>query len=175
MKVLMTCFKPFNHQQMNYSYEVLKYIDNVDKVVLDVVYNECYNQLKNNYNLDEYDIIIALGEARSRTVLSIEKQAVNISSCSLPDNLGNIKKDELIINGGNDILKTKLDYNKLAIYASISDDAGKFVCNNLYYHLLNEYEEKSLFIHIPNCNDDELKYKEFANQIVQILEILKNN
>ena len=42
MKVLVTAFKPFNNQTINYSSEVLKYIENVDKLIVDVIYDECY-------------------------------------------------------------------------------------------------------------------------------------
>ena len=37
MKILVTAFKPFNKLNNNYSEEVLKYIENVDKYVIDVV------------------------------------------------------------------------------------------------------------------------------------------
>ena len=48
MKVLVTAFKPFNKMPNNYSSEVLKYILGVDKIILDVVYDECFNELKKN-------------------------------------------------------------------------------------------------------------------------------
>ena len=50
MNVLVTSFKPFNDQKINYSQEVLSYIDNVDKLIIDVVYDECYLHLKNHKN-----------------------------------------------------------------------------------------------------------------------------
>ena len=96
MNVLVTAFKPFNDQKLNYSQEVLSYIDNVDKLIIDVVYDECYLHLKNRKNLNTYDLIIALGEARSRNELTLEVQAKNISSCSLKDNKVTLKKDEII-------------------------------------------------------------------------------
>ena len=52
MKVLLTAFKPFNNKTNNYSYEVLKYIDNVDKAILDVCYDSCYLELTSKYDLD---------------------------------------------------------------------------------------------------------------------------
>lgn len=172
MKVLISAFKPFNKANNNYSYEVLKKINNVDKALIDVVYDECFVELTNKFNLDSYDLIIALGEARSRMILTLEENAKNISSCSIPDNRGNFKKDERILDN-DDVLYTKVDINKVKDLVEFSSDAGKFVCNNLYYHLLNYNPYKTLFIHVPNCLDDENKYIEYARQIEQIIEKLK--
>lgn len=172
MKVLISAFKPFNKANNNYSYEVLKKINNVDKALIDVVYDECFVELTNKFNLDSYDLIIALGEARSRMILTLEENAKNISSCSIPDNRGNFKKDERILDN-DDALYTKVDINKVKDLVEFSSDAGKFVCNNLYYHLLNYNPYKTLFIHVPNCLDDENKYIEYAKQIEQIIEKLK--
>ena len=169
MKILITSFKPFNNMINNYSTEVLNYINNPYKIVLDVVYDECYNVLKETNNLDEFDLIIALGEARSRNVLTVETNAKNISSCSLKDNSGVLKQNELIIENGKSILETKVDLNLISDLIQLSNDAGKFVCNNLYYHLLNNYPSKSLFIHIPECNNDTNKYQEYSKTIEKII------
>ena len=92
-KVLISAFRPFHKSSNNYSSEVLKYISSdtfaIDKLIVDVVYDESYKELS-NYDLNHYDLIIALGEARSRHELTIEKQAINLSSCSIPDNKGNL-------------------------------------------------------------------------------------
>ena len=172
MKVLLTAFKPFNKQEINYSWEVLKYINDVDFVILDVCYDECYNELKSQKKLDSYDIIIAMGEARMRNELMVEVVAKNISSCSLPDNSGIVKKDELINLDGKD-LQTFVKLDKIQEIVKLSYDAGKFVCNNLYYRLLSNYPSKSIFIHIPECYNNDDEYIKYANVIMNIIDIMK--
>lgn len=173
MKVLVTAFKPFGKCTNNYSEEVLTYVRNVDKVVLDVCYDKCYQDLTNQYNLDDYDLIISLGEARMRRVLTLETTAKNISSCSLADNFGIVKKDAKIID--NDIveLKTLVNLDNVMDIVQLSHDAGKFVCNNIYFHLLNNYPTKSLFVHIPECNDNICNYLEYASTINKIIDKIR--
>lgn len=170
MKVLVSAFKPFGKCSNNYSEEVIKYINNVDKIVLDVCYDKCYLDLSNNYNLENYDLIISLGEARMRSVLTLETTAKNISSCSLPDNLEIIKKDSKIVDNEIKEIKTLVEVDKVTDIVELSNDAGKFVCNNIYFHLLTNYPTKSLFIHIPECNNEENNYIKYANQISEIIK-----
>lgn len=171
MKVLLSAFKSFNNASNNYSMEVLKYINNVDKIVIDVLYDECY-KIISSCNLDDYDLVISLGEARSREELTLEIQAKNISSCSISDNNGVYKKDCVIIDGGKDVLNTGVNVNRLSDMIKFSYDAGKYVCNNLYYHLLYNYPDKSLFIHIPNCYDNEDEYVRYAKIIENIIKVI---
>lgn len=172
MKVLVTAFLPFNNSINNYSQEVIKFIENVDKEILDVVYDKSYQTLEDKYNLNEYDLIIAMGEARMRDVLTLETQAINISSCSLKDNAGNLKQNETIIIDSESIIKTEVNIEKVKDLITFSNDAGKFVCNNIYYHLLSNYKSKSIFIHIPHCNDNTEKYIEHAATIQKIINKL---
>ena len=167
MKVLISAFTPFNKMPNNYSSEVLKYINGVDKIILDVVYDKSFEKLNSTFNLSEYDLIIAMGEARMRKELTVEKRAINLSSCSLADNSLVLKKDEKIIPNGEEYLYTKLPIEESGM--EISNDAGRFVCNNIYYHLLFNYPEKSLFIHIPECNNDDAKYREYAEKIEKLI------
>ena len=173
MKVLVTAFTPFGKCTNNYSSEVIKYINNVDKVILDVCYDKCYLDLTNQYNLDDYDLIISLGEARMRKVLTLETTARNIASCSLTDNSGMIKKEEKIIDNAITELKTLVNLDNVKDIVELSDDAGKFVCNNIYFHLLNNYPTKSLFIHIPECDNSVDNYIKHAKTISNIINILK--
>ena len=73
-----------------------------------------------------------------------------------------------------DLLGITLDEMKIYVdtikdLVAMSNDAGKFVCNNIYYHLLFNYPEKSLFIHIPECNNDTMKYREYAEKIEKLI------
>ena len=108
-----------------------------------------------------------------RKVLTLETLAKNISSCSLADNLGIIKKDSKIIDNEINEIKTLVDIDKVKDIVELSYDAGKFVCNNIYFHLLNNYPNKSLFIHIPECNNDENNYIMHAGTINNIINKLK--
>ena len=172
-KVLISAFKPFYKSINNYSMEVLEYIntDLVDKRIIDVVYHECFEELKES-DLDSYELIIALGEARSRKVLTFEKRALNLSSCSIGDNKNNILTNEVIDESCPEYLETTLDLDKLTNYGEVSYDAGKFVCNNMYFHLLKYNHNKTLFIHIPECDNDVELYKRYANYIEQVINIL---
>ena len=174
-KVLISAFTPFNNETNNYSGEVLKYIESdkyiIDKVIIDVVYDKCFDELSKR-GLDSYDFIIALGEARMRDVLTVERRAKNMSSCSLPDNSGVQKKDEIIDPTLPDVIVSELDLALLTRHADISDDAGKFVCNNMYFHLLKYDSKKTLFIHIPECKNSIDNYKLYADKIESILDIL---
>ena len=172
MKVLVTSFTPFNKSINNYSTEVLNYIADVDKITVDVVYDKCYLDILNVYNLYEYDLIISMGEARMRNVLTLEIEAKNISSCSLADNSGVLKQNEIIDESLPSSLKTLVDVDKVKDLVEFSYDAGKFVCNNLYFHLLKNYPEKSLFIHIPNCNDSKEEYIKHAKSVNNIIKAL---
>lgn len=175
MKVLITAFTPFNKSKNNYSLEVFKKIQGVEKTILDVCYDKCYNDLCIKNDLNSYDLIIAMGEARMRNEIMLEVTAKNISSCSIPDNNGVLKQNELIIEDVPSELNTLIDIDKLNDVIKFSYDAGKFVCNNLYYHLLFNYPTKSIFVHIPNCNDDELEYLKYADVINKIIEKLKKD
>ena len=72
-----------------------------------------------------------------------------------------------------DSVKFKNIKDKLKDIVEFSTDAGKFVCNNLYYHLLAYNPYKTLFIHIPNCLDDDNNYIKYARVIENIIDKLK--
>lgn len=174
-RVLVSAFLPFNHKENNYSAEVLEYLcsDKVEitKITVDVVYDECFDSVA-SYGLNGYDYIIALGEARMRDTLTVEKRAKNIASCSLPDNSGEMRNERIIDESVGEYLESELELEMFSPFADISYDAGKFVCNNLYFHLLKYDNKRTLFIHIPECNNDIEKYKEIAERVRSIIEAL---
>lgn len=85
------------------------------------------------------NIIICCGMAECRTVLSIESNACD----------------------GNTVLKTNVDLDKLleGNTIQISHDAGKFVCEGLYYNVLKYISDKQLnikciFVHVPVLSEN---------------------
>ncbi|MDM9582682.1 MULTISPECIES: peptidase C15 [unclassified Nostoc] len=88
------------------------------------------------------DYIICCGMAASRTQLSVEA----VASC------------------GESILQTEVDLEKLVVGAAkiqISYDCGKFVCEGLYYSVLdylsqNQLTARCIFVHVPVLNQENL-------------------
>ncbi|NEP87034.1 MAG: peptidase C15 [Okeania sp. SIO2C2] len=81
------------------------------------------------------DVIICCGMAETRKILTIESQA----SC------------------GEVVMKTSINLAELVAgldVTEISNDAGKFVCEYLYYSVLKYldmscYQSKCIFVHVP--------------------------
>ena len=81
------------------------------------------------------DIIVCCGMAEKREILTIESQA----------------------NSGEEVMKTSVDLSTLVVgldKTEISNDAGKFVCEDLYYSILKYLDEsclksKCIFVHVP--------------------------
>ena len=94
--------------------------------------------IKNNYNL-----VICFGEAQ------LFKDTIKIE----------------LIGKGREVYKTSYDYSELVdklrdngYNVIISEDAGNYLCNNLYYNGLkflydNNMNAKMIFIHIPKINN----------------------
>lgn len=99
-------------------------------------------QVIEQINAIKPDYIICCGQATSRTQLSVEAGA----SC------------------GESILHTEVDLEKLVAGIAaiqISHDCGKFVCENLYYSVLDYLSQKQLkarciFVHVPVLNQENL-------------------
>ncbi|MDJ0516102.1 MAG: peptidase C15 [Trichodesmium sp. MO_231.B1] len=81
------------------------------------------------------DVIVCCGMAEKREIMTIESQA----------------------NSGESVMKTSVDLSKLVVgldRTEISNDAGKFVCEDLYYSVLKYLDEgglksKCIFVHVP--------------------------
>ncbi|MGF1935348.1 MAG: peptidase C15 [Nostoc sp. ChiQUE02] len=100
-------------------------------------------QVIEQINAIQPDYIICCGMAASRTQLSVEAGA----SC------------------GESILQTEVDLENLVAGAAgidISHDCGKFVCEGLYYSVLdylsqNKLTARCIFVHVPVLNQENLR------------------
>ena len=140
MNILYTAFNGKN----NSSKILLDNIDSNNKLYLKNSFKTSVEQLKSKIKSNEYDLIISFGQAPlNKNVIKIETTGKN-----------------------NDFYKTNYDYinlkNKLDVKYNviISNDAGNYLCNNIYYNGLkyikeNELKSKMIFIHIPKINNIE--------------------
>ena len=186
MKFLLTGFEPFNKNTVNPSWDAVsalptKFDDNdLVTVCLPVVYDKCWEVLKEAIISHKPDVVICCGLANKRTVISLEKQALNIMDATIPDNAGVLYSGQAIFENGVDSLETSLNldilFNQLStsgIPAEISLSAGKYVCNNLYYHLLynqQKYGYKGLFVHVPDTSVLPIGY--ISNAILKLISAI---
>ncbi|XP_031277007.1 uncharacterized protein LOC116135445 isoform X1 [Pistacia vera] len=114
---------------------------------------------------------------------AIEQQAVNEASFCCPDELGWQPKQVPIVPEDGGISRTRettcstgaiLKFLKKGGYdVAISNDAGRFVCNYVYYHSLRFAEQnchKSLFVHVPLFSKiDEETQMQFAASLLEAI------
>ncbi len=168
MTVIVTGFEPFGGASQNPSWQAVfplpqTIADNsIITLQLPVVYNRCWDLLEEAIRIHRPDLVICCGVAESRQEITLELTASNEIRAAIPDNAGVICSGQAIIPGGQSCLTTDLDLTGLvnqlnlhSIPCSISEDAGKYVCNNLYYHLLanrDVYGCRGLFVHVPGTD-----------------------
>ncbi|KAK1294243.1 hypothetical protein QJS10_CPA16g01724 [Acorus calamus] len=128
-------------------------------------------------------IWLHLGVNSGATKFAIEQQAVNEATFRCPDELGWKPQRVPIVpsDGGiTRIRETSLPVNnltkalaKMGYEVIPSDDAGRFVCNFVYYHSLRFAEEhgnKSLFVHVPLfLTIDEETQMQFIASLLEVL------
>lgn len=114
---------------------------------------------------------------------AIEHQAVNEATFRCPDELGWKPQKVPIVpadGGVSRIRETSLPVGeitkalaKMGYQVTNSNDAGRFVCNYVYYHSLRFAEEngiKSLFVHVPLfLTIDEETQMQFATSLLEVL------
>lgn len=128
-------------------------------------------------------IWVHFGVNSGATKFAIEHQAVNEATFRCPDEMGWKPQKVPIINADGAISQTRetsLPIQEIAKALSkkgfdvmVSDDAGRFVCNYVYYHSLRFAEEngiKSLFVHVPLFfTIDEETQMQFAASLLEAL------
>lgn len=180
MRILLSAFEAFNNDTINPSEEILKNIEDcdVEKILLPVSYAHAKEILLKKIKNDKFDFILSLGYAASRNEISIEKRACNEMKASIADNDGVFKNGEKINNQGTDYLYTKIDINRIInelnnYHLYESNDAGRFICNEVYYLSLQEMNGNALFIHIPPLDTMKDNGKNIFFLVSAIKEIIK--
>ncbi|KAK6143831.1 hypothetical protein DH2020_024179 [Rehmannia glutinosa] len=129
---------------------------------------------------------VHFGVNSGATRFAIEHQAVNEATFRCPDEMGWKPQKVPIVpaDGGiSRIRETSLpvvditkSLAKMGSEVMTSDDAGRFVCNYVYYHSLRFAEQngiKSLFVHVPLfLTIDEETQMQFAASLLEVLASL---
>ena len=117
-------------------------INNKNKLYLKNIFTTSVKQLQKEIKDNQYDLIISFGQA------PLEEDTIKIET--IGRNIVEYKTKYDFIS-----LKNKFDNNFKTI---ISNDAGNYLCNNIYFYGLKYIEDNKLkanmiFIHIPKINN----------------------
>ncbi|CAN4108956.1 unnamed protein product [Withania somnifera] len=129
---------------------------------------------------------VHFGVNSGATMFALENQAVNEATFRCPDEMGWKPQKVPIVPADGAIFRkretslpveemTKL-LAKMGYEVMTSDDAGRFVCNYVYYHSLRFAEQngiRSLFVHVPLfLIIDEETQMQFAASLLELLATL---
>jgi pyroglutamyl-peptidase len=168
MKLLLTAFEPFDGRAINASQEIARAIQGkafdgaqTELLYLPVERFSSTRILLEAIESSKPDVILLLGEAKGRTAVTPERVAINIDDYPIPDNGGNQPREETIIDGGPaayfstlPIVAIRDALNGKDVPAAISNSAGTYLCNRVFYCVMDHLSEsgsktRAGFVHIP--------------------------
>jgi len=165
--VLVTGFDPFGGHTLNPSGQLALALDGTSVAGATIVGRRFATAASTvagelSAALDEIapDVLICLGLAPGRPAISLERIAVNVQDFPVPDNAGATPTDVPIEPGGPDGRFSRLPIRAILgrwqaedVPGHISDTAGTYLCNQLFYLACAAGERLRIpagFIHIPD-------------------------
>jgi pyroglutamyl-peptidase len=167
MKALVTGFEPFGGDRVNPSFEALRRLPprfgvlDIATRSLPVVYGAALPALRAAIVATAPDIVLCAGLAGGRAELSLERVAINIDDARIPDNDGNQPIDRPVVAGGPAAYFATLPIKaavaalrEAGLPAAVSNSAGTFLCNHIFYGLMHEAAKgghpfRGGFLHLP--------------------------
>jgi pyroglutamyl-peptidase len=190
MKALVTGFDPFGGDAVNPSYEAARRlparIGTLDVVTaeLSTSFARAPRQLRALAAREQPNIVLCVGLAADRRVISVERVAVNLDDARLPDNDGAQPMDKPVLRGGPAAYFSSLPVRKIVtrlaaekIPCELSMSAGTFVCNHVFYalmHLAAQQKQRfrAGFVHVPALPQQGDPGTMSRDQIVHALSLI---
>lgn len=172
-RVLVTGFEPFGGETVNPALEVVEAlagrvldVDGSDPVQIvaariPTVFGASIAVLEKEIERISPFVVLCVGQAGGRHHITPERVAINVDDARIPDNAGNAPVDAPVVPGGPVGYLSDLPIKRMVramqdvgIPSSVSNSAGTFVCNHLFYGLMHLLKTKYTrvrggFIHIP--------------------------
>ncbi|WP_198968907.1 pyroglutamyl-peptidase I [Xylophilus sp. ASV27] len=169
-RVLVTGFEPFEQDPVNPSWEVARALHGeriagalVHAVQLPCVFGAAIEQLHQALEQVRPTLVIGLGLAGGRIDFTPERVAINMDDARIPDHAARQPVDTPVIAGAPAAYFSTLPIKAVVrnlraqgIPASVSNTAGTFVCNHVFFALMHwlaqgrgEPGVRGGFIHVP--------------------------
>ena len=165
--VLLTGFAPFAGETANPSWLAVRALHGRriagHRIVareLPVEFGAALKVLRAQLRALKPALVIAVGQAGGRGALSLERVAINVDDARIPDNAGRQPVDAAVVANGPAAYFTTLPIKAMhaavaaaGIPVEVSQTAGTFVCNHVFYGLMHALRRRRRvragFIHVP--------------------------
>lgn len=164
--ILLTGFDPFGGDTVNPSWEAVSRLHGESIAGRQIVAEElpttfdgAPKALRAALRRHAPELVLCIGQAGGRASMSLERVAINVNDARIPDNAGAQPIDTPVVRRGPAAYFTTLpikamhaDLRAAGIPAEISQTAGTYVCNQVFYvlmHALAGTRIRGGFVHIP--------------------------
>ncbi len=165
--VLVTGFTPFGGEAINPSWQIAASLPSqiggavIERLEVPTEFGKAIKITTRVIDKLKPGIVLCLGQAGGRAVLTLERIAINIDDAAICDNAGKQPIDKPIMARGNAAYFATLPIKamvaavaKKGLPAAVSNSAGTFVCNHLLYGVLHhivqkQYATRAGFMHVP--------------------------
>ncbi len=169
--VLVTGFDPFGGDRLNPSWEVAQALHGRDigghQVVagqLPTEFGRSLPALQALLQAHQPRLVVCCGQAGGRAAISLERVAINVQDARIADNAGARPIDEPVVSDTQapaayfttlPIKAMRRALLQAGIPAEVSQTAGTFVCNHVFYGLMHLLAQggppgvRGGFIHLP--------------------------
>lgn len=190
--VLITGFEPFAGDNRNPSLEVIRalhgeIIDHARVITkeLPCVFDESLRVLLQEVERVNPNIVINLGQEKGRSEIAVERVALNLIDARIPDNKGNQPIDVPVIPDGPVAFWSTLPVKAIVqtlqqngIPATVSQSAGTYVCNYVFYGLMHSIHNRKSsiqagFIHVPALPEQVVGTKQPSMHIDLMIQAIR--
>ncbi|HEY8711158.1 MAG TPA: pyroglutamyl-peptidase I [Burkholderiaceae bacterium] len=168
--VLVTGFDPFGGAAVNPSWQAVQALHGrriaghrIVAAQLPTVFDESLLVLRGLLRSHRPALAICTGQAGGRAALSLERVAINVNDARIADNALAQPVDTPVIPGGPAAYFSSLPIKAMlaalegeGVRCEVSQTAGTFVCNHVFYGLMHELATRREFagvrgglIHVP--------------------------
>jgi len=175
LRVLLTGFEPFGNDRLqpdplNPSWLAVRALHGrqihghqVVAAELPCLFDASITELRRLLNLHRPALVICVGQAGGRSAVSLERVAINVNDARIPDNADAQPIDSPVVDKGPAAYFSTLPIKAMlralqqaGIPAEVSQTAGTFVCNHVFYGLMHALatqrgfkKTRGGFIHVP--------------------------
>lgn len=187
--ILLTGFEPFGGESINPSWEVVRALEGkimsdgsvVAVAKLPCVFGDSLDVLAQQVRKHKPRIVVCVGQAGGRSELSIERVAINVDDARISDNAGAQPIDVPIHEGGVAAYFSTLPIKAIVaalqaneIPAAVSQTAGTFVCNHVFYGLMQLAAQtpkikRAGFVHIPFLPEQAIRHPNAPSMSLEVM------